>query len=204
MPNFSQLNSAVAVVSVLGVAATVTNITPAQAAQIQYSSYGNVSAINGLIVNGISYDVSFQLDTFTNVFGTSNSPNFDEPTFWQNPQAAQIAADSIVSLLNSQQPVPSTINGVVSVYIPYEDIVAPSSGSRYITNKISNYIKQWDNYKGNSQDIQELDNTIANYAVFTPTVTQTPVPEPSALLGLLGSVGCLGIGYWRKQIFRQN
>lgn len=206
MPNFYQLNSAFAVVSVLGLAAIVASIAPAQAAQIQYSSLGNVRGINGLLVNGISYEVSFQFDTFTNVFGTPNSPNFNQPTFWRNHQAAQIAADSIVSLLNSQQSVPSRVNSISSVYIPYEAVFAPSNGSTYITSKIGNFISRWDSYRGNSRDIQELANTKVNYALFTATVAQTPVytPEPTTLLGLLGTVGFLSIGYWRKQIFTQN
>lgn len=206
MPNFYQLNSAFAVVSVLGLAATVASIAPAQAAQIQYSSFGNVRGINGLIVDGISYEVSFQFDTFTNVFGTPNSANFNQPTFWRNQQAAQIAANSIVSLLNSQQPVPSRINSISSVYIPYEAVFAPSNRSTYITSKIGNFITRWDNFRGNSRDIQELDNTKVNYALFTATVAQTPVsaPEPTNLLGLLGTVAFLSIGYCQKQIFRQN
>lgn len=200
MPNFYQLNSAIAAVSVLGVAA-ITSVTPAQAAQIIYGSSGDVSAINGLIVNGRSYEVSFQFDTFTNVFGNPNSPNFNEPTFWQDQQAAQIAADSIVSLLNSQQPIPTRINSISSAFIPYRSIIS-SNKSTFITNKITNFIRfRWDNFRGNSQDIEVLDFQRQNYAVFKTEVAQTTVPEPGVLLGLFGSVGFLGLSHWRKQLF---
>ena len=201
MPNFYQLNSPIAAVSVLGVAA-ITSVTPAQAAQIIYNSSGDVSAINGLIVNGRSYEVSFQFDTFTNVFGTPNSPNFNEPTFWQDQQAAQIAADSIVSFLNSQEPIPKRINSVSSAFIPYRSIIS-SNKSTFITNKITNFIRfRWDNFRGNSQDIEVLDFQKQNYALFKPVVAQTSVPEPGVLLGLFASVGFLGLNHWRKQLFR--
>ncbi|MBD2501525.1 hypothetical protein [Anabaena azotica] len=202
MLNCRQLNSTVAVVSVLGVATTVTSMLPAQAAQIIYSSSGDVSGINGLIVDGISYEVSFQFDTFTNVFGTPNSSNFDEPTFWGNQQAAQTAANSIVSLLNSQEPIPRRINSISSVLIPYRSIIA-SNKSTFITNKIGNFIRfRWDNYRGNSQDIEVLDFGKQNYAVFRPIVAQTSVTEPGVLLGLVGSVSFLGLSHWRKQLFQ--
>jgi Domain of unknown function (DUF4082) len=131
-----------------------------------YSDSGNVSKIEGLVIDGINYDVTFKYDSFLNLFGSPNSSDFNRPTFWDNSQTAQKAVDSIASLLNSQQAVPTKLNNEPSALVPYRGVVA-SNGSLFLVSKINSYITRWDNFRGESQDIFPQGNEQANYAIFS-------------------------------------
>lgn len=131
-----------------------------------YSNSGNVSKIEGLVVDGINYDVTFKYDSFLNLFGSPNSSDFNKPTFWDNAQTAQKAVDNIASLLNSQQPVPTKVNDYASALVPYRGVVA-SNGSLFLVSKVNSYITKWDNFRGESQDIFTQGNEQANYAIFS-------------------------------------
>ncbi|MFH7024945.1 MAG: hypothetical protein ACHBN1_05985 [Heteroscytonema crispum UTEX LB 1556] len=131
-----------------------------------YSNSGDVSKIEGLVIDGINYDVTFKYDSFLNLFGSPNSSDFNRPTFWDNSQTAQKAVDNIASLLNSQQPIPTKVNNYPSALVPYRGVVA-SNGSLFLVSKVNSYITRWDNFRGESQDIFTQGNEQANYAIFS-------------------------------------
>jgi hypothetical protein len=162
--------------SLIAISAVVANATPAAATQMIYSSPGNVSKIEGLVVDGINYDVTFKYDSFLNLFGSPNSPGFNRPTFWDNNQTAQKAVDNIASLLNSQQPLPTQINNYPSALVPYRGVVA-SNGSLFLVSKIDSYITRWDNFRGESKDIFTMGNEQANYAIISAQEPTKTIPE---------------------------
>jgi hypothetical protein len=167
--------------SLTAITAIVANTTPVVAAQLIYSSPGNVSKIEGLVVDGINYDVTFKYDSFLNLFGSPNSPGFNRPTFWDNNnQTAQKAVDNIAFLLNSQQPAPSQVNNYPSALVPYRGVVAPN-GSLFLVSKIDSYITRWDNFRGESKDIFTMGNEQANYAIIS--VQEPPKTIPESNLG---------------------
>ncbi|WP_341528708.1 hypothetical protein WKK05_05095 [Nostoc sp. UHCC 0302] len=181
--------------SLIGITALVINATPAVAVELVYSSPGNVSKIQGLVVDGINYDVTFKYDSFLNIFGSPNSSSFNKPTFWDNSQTAQKVVDNIASLLNSQKTVPTKINNYPSALVAYRGVVA-SDGSLFIVSKIDNYITRWDNFRGESQDIFTQGNEQANYAIFSVQEPSKPVPEANFETGavvafLLGGASTL-------------
>jgi hypothetical protein len=168
--------------SLITISAVVANATPAAAAQIIYSSPGNVSKIEGLVVDDMNYDVTFKYDSFLNLFGSPNSSSFNRPTFWDNSQTAQKAVDNIASLLNSQQPVPSQVNSYPSALVPYRGVVAPN-GSLFLVSKIDSYITRWDNFRGESKDIFTMGNEQANYAIITAQEPPKTIPESNLEAG---------------------
>lgn len=185
----------ISVATIVGIATTIAIATPGKAAQIQYISSGNVSAINNLVIDGTTYDVTFKFDTFVNVFGYPDSPTFSSPTFWHNPQGAKNAVESIATLGN-KQPNLSQINNNSSVLVPYGSINA-SNGWVFITNKIDDYITQWSTFKGGSEDIFRRDNEKANYAVFSAKASA--VPEPGFLVQA-GVALVLGLKFKRRYL----
>lgn len=104
--------------------ASFTTVIPWQAAQVLYSSLTNVSAINDLVVNGITYNVTFKYDTFANLFGLSNSSNFQEPAFWNNSTAAENSAEAIINLFSNEPLIPELINDLSYAYIPYQGTIS--------------------------------------------------------------------------------
>jgi hypothetical protein len=166
--------------SLISITAIVTNTTPAAAVQLIYSSPGNVSKIEGLVVDGINYDVTFKYDSFLNVFGSPNSSAFNRPTFWDNAQTAKKAVDNITSLVNSQQTIPTQLNSYPSALVPYRGVVA-SNGSLFLVSKVHSYITNWVNFRGESQDIFTQGTELANYALFT--VQEPPKTVPESNLG---------------------
>ncbi|QSJ15263.1 hypothetical protein JYQ62_25900 [Nostoc sp. UHCC 0702] len=179
--------------SVVSVASILVSLAPSQAAQVKYTSQGNVSAIEGLVIDDITYDVTFKYDTFANLFGHVNSPNFNSPTFWNNSQKAKNVVDSILAIFDSQQTTPTQLNNISYMLIPYDGVVA-SNSSIYIGNKIVNYITYWSDFRGNSKDIELLNYQKANYAIFT---RKSQIPEPSSAV-IIALVSLLGIKNFKR------
>jgi hypothetical protein len=182
--------------SLIGITAIVASTTPAAAVQFVYSSPGNVSKIEGLVVDGINYDVTFKYDSFLNIFGSPNSSGFNRPTFWDNSQTAQKAVDKIASLLNSQQPIPTQLNSYPSALVPYRGVVA-SNGSLFIVSKVYNHITRWDNFRGESQDIFTGGNELENYAIFSVQEPPKTVPESNFGVGAVVAF-LLGVSTLKK------
>jgi hypothetical protein len=162
--------------AVLSAVTIFVDATPAAAVQLIYSEPGNVSKIEDLVVDGINYDVTFKYDSFFNVFGSPNNPDFKTPTFWNNSQTAQIAVNSIASLMNSVQPTATKLNNYPSALVPYRGIGA-NNDSLFIVSKIDNYITRWENIRGESQDIFTKGSDIENYALFTAKEQPKSIPE---------------------------
>ncbi|BAY66047.1 hypothetical protein NIES22_61600 [Calothrix brevissima NIES-22] len=181
------ISKVISLISVLSFATIVANTTPAAAVQVKYSSPGNVSKIEDLVVDNISYEITFKYDSFVNLFGSPNSSNFQTPTFWNNPEGAKNLVDSIVVLLNSQQqPVPTQINNYPSGLVPYRGIVG-SNDVLYIVSKVNhNYGQEWVNFLGETQDVFPFGNEQANYAILNINKSSHSVPEgnmlPSAIV----------------------
>ncbi|MBW4666647.1 MAG: hypothetical protein KME60_04185 [Cyanomargarita calcarea GSE-NOS-MK-12-04C] len=168
--------------SLIGITAIVANTTPAAAVEMIYRNPGNVSKIQGLVLDGINYDVTFKYDSFLNLFGSPNSSDFNRPTFWDNSQIAKKAVDNIASLMNSQQPVPTKVNSYPSALLPYRGVVAPN-GTLFLVSKVDSYITRWDNFIGESQDIFTQGNEQANYAIFSVQEPPKTVPESNLWVG---------------------
>lgn len=168
--------------SLITISTIVANATPGAAVQMTYTNPGNISKIEGLVVDGINYDVTFKYGSFIDLFGSPNNSDFNKPTFWDNAQTAQKVVDDITSLLSSQQPVPTKLNDYSSALVPYRGVVA-SNGSLFLVSKINNYITRWDNFRGESQDIFTMGNEQANYAIFSVKEPPKKVPESNFTLG---------------------
>lgn len=197
--NFFSSKLAYGLASFVSFASIFVNVTPSEAAQIKYSSQSNVSAIDGLVIDDITYDVTFKYDTFVNLFGYVNSPNFNSPTFWNNPQKAKNAVDSIIAILDNQQTTPTQLNSISYMLIPYQGVVS-SNSSTYIRNKIGNYIRYWSDFRGESKDIELLNYEKANYAIFT---SKSQVPEPSST-GIIGVAFLLGIRNFQRRTLKSK
>ncbi|MBH8576330.1 hypothetical protein I8752_25730 [Nostocaceae cyanobacterium CENA369] len=185
------------VASVISFAATFATVTQTQAAQVKYRSPGNVSAIDGLVVDGITYDVTFRFDTFTNLFGSPDSSNFKTPTFWNNSQGATNTVDSFISLFSNESSIPQQINNFSYVLVPYQSIKAEDK-SWYTINKIDDFITNWSTVKGESKDIFVLSNEKANYALFQAKASPA-VPEPKSSIVGLGLALIPGIKYFKNR-----
>ncbi|GAB1537691.1 hypothetical protein NUACC21_03420 [Scytonema sp. NUACC21] len=185
------------IASAISFAVVTTTVNPAEGVQLTYSSPGNVSKIEDLVVDGVTYDVTFKSDTFLNLFGSPSNPSFNAPNFWNNQQGASQVVNEIVSLLKNQPTIPSKINNTSSILVPYRGIVA-SNQSLFVVNKIADYITQWSNFRGESQDIFVLGNVTANYALITPKETK-PIPESNLVIGLVGVASLLGLKSKKKR-----
>lgn len=175
------INSKLAIIAAS--VATFATVLPSEAAQVLYSSPTNVSAINDLVVNGVTYNVTFKYDTFANLFGLPNSSNFLEPAFWNNSIDAESSAEAIINLFSNEPSIPELINDFTYAYIPYQGTINPQQDSWYIVNKTVQKYQDWTTVPGESPDIFVLSNESVNYAIFTAQPT-AQVPEPdSAILG---------------------
>jgi hypothetical protein len=188
--------------SVLSTLTVFANTTPAAAVQLIYSNQGNVSKIEDLVIDGINYDVTFKNDSFLNIFNSPNNSDFQTPTFWNDSQKAKNAVDTIASLLNSQQPVPTQVNDSPSTLIPYRGVVA-SNGSLFLVSKINNYITRWDSFRGESEDIFTKGDEQANYAVFTVRDTSRSIPECNSAVSVVGVALVTGV-ITRKKSKKNN
>jgi hypothetical protein len=190
------------VASVISFAATFTTVASSEAAQVKYRSPGNISAIDGLVVDGITYDVTFRFDTFTNLFGSPDSSNFQTPTFWNNSLGATNTVDSFISLLSNEPSIPQQINNLSYVFVPYQSIKAEDE-SWYNVNKINDFITNWSPVKGESKDTFTLNNEKANYALFKAKASPA-VPEPkSSIVGLeLGLALILGLKHLKNRLMK--
>jgi hypothetical protein len=188
--------------SVLSTLTVVANTTPAAAVQLIYSNQGNVSKIEDLVIDGINCDVTFKNDSFLNIFSSPNNSDFKAPTFWDNSQKAKSAVDTIASLLNSQQTVPTQVNNYSSTLIPYRGVVA-SNGSLFLVNKVNSYITRWDSFRGESEDIFTKGDEQANYAVFTVRDTSRSIPECNSAVSVIGVALVTGV-ITRKKSKKNN
>jgi hypothetical protein len=160
-------------------------LAQAQAAQVIYSSSGDVSKIHDLVIDSRIYDVNFEFNTFLNLFNSPEIPSFQPPTFWNNFDGAKKAVDAIASVLNLEQPIPQKINDKMLFSVPY------SSAFSYINSASGSiYIKGWSALLSEGGDYfsQVSGNQEANYALFTAQ-SSTTTPEPSTLLGMLTILG---------------
>ncbi|WP_414542653.1 hypothetical protein [Nostoc sp. CCY0012] len=167
-------------VSLLSSAIIMANTTPAVAVQLKYSNLDNINKIEDLVVDDITYDVTFHYGSFFNLFGSPDSSSFKTPAFWDNPQGAKNLVNSIALLLNSQQIVPTQINNYPSALVPYRGVFTPND-SLFVISKVDNYITKWDNYKGESQDIFTLGHEQANYAILSIKKPFNAIPEANML-----------------------
>jgi hypothetical protein len=188
--------------SILGLAVTTATVTPAEGVQIIYNGTGHVSKIEDFFIDGRAYDVTFQYDTFLNLFGYPNDPGFNAPTFWNNPQVAQQVVDNIALLLNNQQSLPTKINNSSSALVPYRGIIA-SNQSLYIVNKIDDYITRWSNFRGESKDIFNFGDEKANYAFFTPKKTRA-IPENNLVIGVIACALIQSVITVKKQVSKKS
>ncbi|RCJ18240.1 hypothetical protein A6770_06610 [Nostoc minutum NIES-26] len=163
---------------VVSFATTFATVNPSEAAQVRYRSPGDVSAIDGLVVAGKTYNVTFKVDTFVNLFGYPDNPDFKSPTFWNNSPTSTV--DSIISLLSNEPSIPQQINNISYALVPYQGIKSGEE-SWYIANKVGDYITNWSNARGESKDTFVLSNEKANYALFT-TKPSMKVPEPNSAI----------------------
>jgi hypothetical protein len=181
--------------------ATFATVIPSEAAQVLYSSPTNVSAINDLVVNGITYDVTFKYDTFANLFGLPNSSNFQEPAFWNNSIAAESSAEAIINLFSNEPSIPELINDFTYAYIPYQGIISTQEDTWYIVNKTVQKYQNWTTVPGESPDIFVFSNESKNYAIFTAQLT-AQVPEPDS--AIVGFALVLGLKALRDKILKST
>lgn len=156
-----------------------------------------VTGIEDLMIDGTEYNVSFEFDTFSSVFGNTGDLIELEgktPEFWENSSGARNAAQAIVDALGEDSYVSTTLSGGLSdiVLVPYK---MDNYDPYYFWFWADNWVNPgWDWYLDNWFSRTSYNKTIATFNVVdlpSPPSDSDRVPEPSLILGLMGLGGLI-------------
>jgi hypothetical protein len=159
----------------------------------------DASGIDDLVVDGVSYNVSFEHVNYGSV------PGLNPSTFYGNPSGAFDASSALISALNS-----FGVTGLVDVpgsFVRNEDLVVPIVvnqfglavvGAQCISNS-SGCVTGWDQVNtslpDNGMEIFPSDQEF-DFAVFSAGAA---TPLPAALPLFATGLGAMGLLVWRKK-----
>jgi hypothetical protein len=183
---------------VVGVAITIGVIVagPARAATL-VGTTSAATGIDGLVVHGVTYDVTFVYDTYNDVYASTS------PTFLGNESGASDAATALATELNTLGVVglaglSAPYDGYLNINVPFSFTIMSGSdfnsgidaGCGSLTG--GTCVTSWITL---SDDNQHSDMLIYNdeYSVFTAT----PLPAAFPLFASVLGVG--GLLSWRRK-----
>lgn len=189
----SRLAPALVTAAVFGV-----SVTGAFAADLTFSGSALTGA-NGVIVNNVSYDVSFLDGSFNSVYGANPSP-----FLWANLGDSLLAVTALKDQVFTSATAalgPTAIRGCASYSCQVVtwsqdtgsqlyDGVGPSSTSISAVPA---------HYATDNDFTLHQDRTLAVW-----TVQVSPVPEPQSYAMLLAGLGVLGAVAWRRRVAPSN
>ena len=172
--------------------AFVSNIAPVEAATVIKNSGGDVTAINGLDVQGTNYNVRFSSTRYNALFeGTGLTP-----TFLGNETGALAAVNAIVAAFNAVSPIPS---GIVDpnlpvfgaqpfVFVPFaKDPTQFAFLGGLVSYKQGTYNNPTQGWITQPFTIsQGGDIGTSQIAIFTANASPSPIPTPALLPSLVG------------------
>jgi hypothetical protein len=142
------------------------------------------TGVDGLTVDGTTYNVTFTPGSYNTVFAST------PPTFFGNATGAHDAATDLAAALNTLAPVPSS-SFFFTEYITDSIISQDTVGFRVLDFVGSGFYSAAPGTVGPTQTLLSVPPVLENgFAVFTPVAA---VPEPSTWVTML--LGFAGIGF---------
>jgi hypothetical protein len=155
---------------------------PAAQAVTLIGTTSNPTGIDGLVVDGTTYNVTFVAGSYNTVY--SGAP----PTFFGNEPGAGDAATALTSALNTLDVQPTSPLG--AFLVPYSN-TAGLDAATYANYNGSNF---------SAADLTyETDTTNYSYLDYTSFVAVAAVPEPSTWMMLILGFAVLGFMTYRRK-----
>jgi hypothetical protein len=149
----------------------------------------DATGIDGLVVDGITYNVTFSDASYNSVYASST------PIFLGNFLGAQHASTALATALNALGVVSLTeiSNSTEAAFIPYTYIPGAVTTTEALCNPCSS-MSPWSGTWSEVYDDAPAGDISADYAIF---VSQTPLP--AALPLFAGGLGALSLLGWRRK-----
>jgi hypothetical protein len=174
----------------LGLVAGVVLLGASQAgAATLVGSTSDATGVDGLVVDGTTYNVTFVNSTYSTVYAST------PPTFLGETLTAEHAAIALADALNTLGATNDFADS--NLFIPYQYVPLPSPSSNlynvYNSGSASN-TAGWDYVIGTDYSVTSYGGTPTDFTVF---VAETPVLPALPLFATgLGALGLLG---WRRK-----
>jgi hypothetical protein len=156
----------------------------------------DATGIDGLVVDGVTYDVTFENAAYNTVYATT------PPTFLGNQTGATDAANALVTALNAFSVTDLTgLTSIAQAAVPYRTATV-SSGPEFLAELASNL-----NETVGGWGLSEVEASATvvpdafDFTIFTPATPVTGVPGPIAGAGMPGLMFAAGgmLAWWRRK-----
>jgi hypothetical protein len=188
----SKLSAALilAITSSLAGGMALSSNVPARADAVLVGTTTSAMGVNGLVVDGTTYNVSFFHDSYNNVYPANN------PIFAGNATLASDAATALAAALNTL-----SVTCLVSSACPngFADIPQStlSGGGLFTAQSIVFDGNSWSHFVGVVIDSGSFLSANVDLTLFTLASVPGPIVG-AGLPGLILASGCL-LGWWRRR-----
>jgi hypothetical protein len=182
----------------LGLIACMALISVSQAsAATLVGTTSDATGIDGLVVDSVTYDVTFTNDSYSNVYSSV------QPTFFGNQVGADHAAQALVSALNALG-----VTNLVGLTVTPEAVAVPFAAPPSTTTAWT-YLAEcgfggcpisptWFESSGNAAINAGAVFSDTDYSTFVLSATSA-TPLPAALPLFATGLGALGLIGWRRK-----